>query len=512
MQNRNVRLLEELRALIADLGKDGGKITPSIYDTAQRLRFYPPKEGVEPGLDWLLDQQQADGGWCDPAVPAARDAATLAAILALKQYRTDRTAQTAIEAGLAFLRIQAGQWADIHLDALPIAVEVVLPKLIAEANSLGFDIDPTPYLRLYALGKKKLDFLSKIEIAAASAPSYSWEAFDRQPTLDLLDRVGSVGHSPAATAKWLQLVAGDPAFADGVSRAEAYLTRAHRATDVDVPGVVPVTFPITGFELCYGPNALLLAGMLDAPDLQAVLHPQMQKLLSILESENGVSFGDGFVPDVDDTSVGMAALASLGYSVSPEVVMQFYQRDHFFTFAHELNPSVFSNAHALHALAFGGKRVPNVEEFLLSRQETDGIWPADKWHCDPRFTTLEVMNALAHNGYIEAVQQAVHALQDNQSTEGYWSFNGYVSQLNTAYTIMGLNLGARMNEIPMYHGEAIDKASEWLENDFARNSAFERRWLSKELYGVPRVDKIYILAALLLSEQNRVGLAEFATV
>ena len=44
----------ELRQLIADLGKDGGLISPSVYDTAQVLRFYPPEEGVAPALEWLL--------------------------------------------------------------------------------------------------------------------------------------------------------------------------------------------------------------------------------------------------------------------------------------------------------------------------------------------------------------------------------------------------------------------------------------------------------------------------
>jgi len=64
--------LAELQSLMADLGKAGGLISPSIYDTAQVLRLYPPPEGPEPTLDWLLQQQQADGGWGDPSVSYAR--------------------------------------------------------------------------------------------------------------------------------------------------------------------------------------------------------------------------------------------------------------------------------------------------------------------------------------------------------------------------------------------------------------------------------------------------------
>ena len=70
-------LFADLRTLIADLGKDGGLISPSVYDTAQVLRFCPPKEGVEPALEWILGQQQPDGGWGNPAVPLSRTVPTL---------------------------------------------------------------------------------------------------------------------------------------------------------------------------------------------------------------------------------------------------------------------------------------------------------------------------------------------------------------------------------------------------------------------------------------------------
>lgn len=42
-------LLTDLRHLIADLGKGGGMISPSIYDTAQVLRMAPPGRGCLAG-------------------------------------------------------------------------------------------------------------------------------------------------------------------------------------------------------------------------------------------------------------------------------------------------------------------------------------------------------------------------------------------------------------------------------------------------------------------------------
>src|SRR5262249_46866957 len=79
------RLIGNLRALVSELGKAGGTLTPSIYDTAHVLRHCPP-EDVRPGLEWLLAQQQADGGWGPPAIPLARHVPTLAAILTLSVY------------------------------------------------------------------------------------------------------------------------------------------------------------------------------------------------------------------------------------------------------------------------------------------------------------------------------------------------------------------------------------------------------------------------------------------
>src|SRR4028118_281956 len=71
-------LLTDLRSLVTDLGKDGGLMGVSVYDTAQVLRLYPAQDRIEPAIGWLLSQQQADGGWGCATLPHARDAPTLA--------------------------------------------------------------------------------------------------------------------------------------------------------------------------------------------------------------------------------------------------------------------------------------------------------------------------------------------------------------------------------------------------------------------------------------------------
>lgn len=506
-ENRPVGTLEELRKLIAELGKDGGRISPSIYDTAQRLRFYPPPEGVAAGIDWLLSQQYGDGGWCDPAVPAARDASTLAAILAIQQYRTDTRAVRAQENGLAFLRRQASQWATIPMDGLPIAVEVILPKLLNEAKGAGLEIDPAPYARLCAIGRKKLDILATMDICYGSAPAYSWEAFGDHATAELLDRVGSVGHSPAATAKWLQLARGQAHLSAAVARAEAYLDAAHRATDTPIAGVLPVVFPIKSFELCYGPYALLLTNLLDTAPLQDDLSPLMRELDTTLTREKGIGFGDGFVADVDDTAVATAVLETVGRRVESSYVMQFLRHDHFFTFAYELNPSVFSNAHAVHALALQGTRVPAVEDFLLARQQANHQWPPDKWHTCWRYTTLEVMTALAETGHKDAVCRALLALMQGQESTGVWSHAGVDSRLDTIYSVVGLALGQRMGLLSRQGQVCLEKGLAWLQSAALERASLgkneERRWLSKEVYSPRRVDEVFRLVALLMAELSR---------
>ena len=79
----------QLRKVVNNLGRGGGAITPSIYETAQVLRFYPELVEVDRVITWLLRNQQPDGGWGEMEAPLYRIVPTLAAILALRCYRSD---------------------------------------------------------------------------------------------------------------------------------------------------------------------------------------------------------------------------------------------------------------------------------------------------------------------------------------------------------------------------------------------------------------------------------------
>ena len=51
MHNIPEESLAELRQIVHDLGSKGGLVSPSIYDSAQVLRLYPPAD-CRPALDW----------------------------------------------------------------------------------------------------------------------------------------------------------------------------------------------------------------------------------------------------------------------------------------------------------------------------------------------------------------------------------------------------------------------------------------------------------------------------
>lgn len=498
MHNNIDALVTELGALVADLGKDGGQISPSIYDTAQALRFYPPPEGPQPALQWLVACQQADGGWGSPDVPYARVVPTVATLLALQLYPQDRRTHAVIDAGLEFLHQQAPLWFDLPMDALPIATEMILPRLVEDANAVGLEIARDSYSTLYQLRERKCQHIRKRTLVPGTPPTYSWEALEIPVDPPLLDHSGGIGHSPSATAAWLCQAQKRPDLKSPCHSARTYLHNAAAATKMDIPGVVPNVWPITGFEMSYGPYAILISGLFHHPLLQDALSRQLDGLQVIMERGHGVSFGEYFTPDADETAVGLAALQAHGRPVQLEVILQFKHEDHFYTFPNELNPSVFSNAHALYALACMGERSTTTEEFLRKRQGADGRWVADKWHSSWLYTTLEVLLALDCLEHKEEVMAAVMIFLNAQKADGGWGSGVQSTRAETSYALIALNTMRQHSLSDPSVTDAVVRGHHWLQQQYTSNSSTpELLWLGKELYSPYRVDRIYELGALL---------------
>ena len=485
-------ILAELRALVRALGTDGGLISPSVYDTAQVARLLPRHPDRGAALDWVLDQQQPDGGWGDPAVPLTRHVATLAALLALGAAPLP-AARVAVQRGTAFFGRRAEHWVGTLPDDLPVGVELLLPRLLAEAEAAGLDVPRANYAALVALGERRRRKIAASEPRPGSPPIHSWEAWGTQPKRCLLDQSGGVGHSPAATAAWLRAASEQGGDAATLVPAEAYLSAAAGATGADIPGVVPTVWPIARFEQAFALYALVAAGLLCDPRLRDVVQPQLRDLGRAAGAQ-GLGMSDYFLADGDNTAVALAVLGSAGYAVERDVLRQFELETHVFAYPGEHQPSLSLTAHALHAYTLLGTVPPRIMAYVLERQQPDGRWASDKWHSSWLYATSQVLLALPPVGYERVMASAVDALLRAQRADGGWGSAGSTAE-ETAYAVLALRWSRRCLRLAV--AEPLRRARAWLRTAYETDAAGRTGWIGKETYCPPRITRAFELAALL---------------
>ena len=491
------KLIEELRGHITDLGKDGGGVNPSIYDTAQVLRLYPPAQGVRPGLRWLMSEQRADGGWGDLNSPMTRDVPTLAAVVTLQRYCTNRAMKWAVEAGIEFLGRQASQWTVPLPDDLPVAAELILPGLVNEGIELGLGLSLAPYAALIKQGDRKRKVIVKLKPGAGTPFVFSWEAWGDEPHPDLVDPIGSVGNSPAATAAWLRAAKGRPELAEQVGRAEGYLASANRATNNDIPGLAPTAWPINRFEQTFALHGLMIAGLLDHARLRNVVMSQLADL-DLAMSDEGIGFSDYFDPDGDDTAAAVAVLNAGGLRRSPDALMRFRQGDHFSAYPQEFQPSISVTARAVDALAFLDLDISKGQEFLVKCQEDDGRWLGDKWNISWLYTTSVVLSALRGTDYKAAKKAAWDVLRMHQHADGGWGIGQESTMLDTAYGLLSARILLEEGLIDTASMKSVLRAHSWLMRSYRLRKRREHHlWVGKELYGARRIDQVFILGAVI---------------
>lgn len=506
MDRQTNTLLDELYELVGALGVDGGMVSASVYDTAVVLRYAPPKEGVASALKWLLDQQQKDGGWGPATTMLTRAVPTLAAVLALHHYRGVINSETAVRKGLAFLEGQAHEWHNLDIDDIPIAAELILPKLLREAEDENIVLDKSPYQELFLLGQKRLERIQAARPKAGSSPAHSWEAWGEVPDLVLQDITGGIGHSPAATAAWLRAAQSMPELTTAREKARRYLRVAASATGLTIPGVVPTVWPITGFEHVYGLYTLIIAGLWDHPRLEDLITFKT-KALACMAQPDGFAQGEGtaFVPDGDDTATALAVLYHAGYITEWNVLRRYQKGNHFITFPHEMNPSLLTTAHGTYAMAKMGEDVQSLKAFIVQRQQADGVWPADKWHSSWAYNTLEVMMALLEAGEDTVLKQAVAGWRQRQFENGGWGSNGKPSVTETSYAVLSLSALARQSLLDISGLHTLQNAYGFLSSRMASKNgrSLERLWVGKEAYRPLRVDRLFELASVLSVQLNQ---------
>jgi hypothetical protein len=487
-------LITDLRYLVSDLGKDGGLTSPSIYDTAQVLRLSPPQDQVRPALSWLVEQQKDDGGWGNPALPLTRDVPTLAAVLALHAYDPTEHSRAAISAGLAFLKRQSAQWAAPLPDDIPSAVELLLPRLLEEACDAGLELEVEPYSALIALGQRRRRLIAQMKPRAGTAAVHSWEAWGTNPDPDVIDGSGGVGHSPAATAAWVRAAARRPELTQRIEAARRYLEGASASTGTGVPGIVPNAWPIARTEQATALYGILVAGLLDHPALQDPVQAILNDLDQAL-TPTGMGTSDHFTPDGDDTGMALACLAGRR-QVAARPMLHFAVNAHFSTYAGELQPSLSTTAHALHALALMNQPVPQTSDYLRERQHADGRWAGDKWNGSWLYTTSHTITALLACG-VRDVTDALNSLLAHQHADGGWGLLSSNSE-ETAYAVTALLQLHRANLLTPAGSQALRRAAEFLKMRYRPLSEETvALWLAKEPYRPRRVSRAFELSALL---------------
>lgn len=496
MNTQQEILITDLRSLIAELGKGGGQISASVYDTAQALRYAPPDAGVEPALAWLKSQQQMDGGWGNMAAPLSRDVPTLAAILTLHTFGQDFETKEAVQTGMDFLWQSSYQWQPPLPEDLPVGVELILPQLLCEARDAGLNIDYQPYEALIKLGARKREIIRRIQPKAGTAPVFSWEAWGTEPETAVIDHTGGVGHSPAATAYWLKLAADREELSAERRRACEYLKKAAASTGLDIPGIVPTAWPIDRFEQVYVLHTLQMAGLLDYAPLREAVQVQTVSLANNLQP-HGLGFSDYFEADGDDTLAAVAVLTEKGYEVDPGLVRRYQNSNHFLTYPFELQPSASVTARGLHVLnLWQDNSMPSAEAFLMARRTTEGYWSGDKWNTSWFYMTYlsSFVLSLSKTGTVNGeLKEAANAILRHQNPDGGWSTIGLSNFPETAYSLLTLQL---------FPGEkyktAVYTGYRWMLENYSPFATINVNcWLNKQDYRPNRVDRGFELAAML---------------
>lgn len=494
-------LFSELRSLIADLTKDDGLISASVYDTSRVLRLAPISADVLPAQDWLISQQQQDGGWGAPLAPRARDASTLAALLALAPRRDGR-AREAVRAAQQFLAGQAAKWQELP-DDLPVAAELTIPTLAAEAAELGLVTSIDHYSALGGIGLERRRKLARLGASSRTPAAHCWETWGEDPSADLVDARGGVGVSSAATAAFLRRSEGRADLAAQRELARSYLVRAERSVKLGIPGVVPGIWPMERMEQQWALYALVCSDLLFHPAIEDVARAQISDLERAM-TPSGIGFSSFFVPDGDCTAVTLAILHAAGRQVDSGALARYAGDGHFATYPGERNFSYSTTVHAVHALALLGEDVTAYTRSLRDHQGPDGWWPQDKWHMSRYYTTTHGILALFDSDCPDALLRALDALLRAQRSDGAWGSDSEPSELETSYSVIALESARKRGVDAERVRPALRRAHGWfvrhMESGPKEPPLMEKLWIGKEVYCPPRMDRPYEICAALLLE------------
>lgn len=484
--------------ILADMSVDPyGQFSPSIYETARLVSFAPDLAGHAARMRFLINEQNADGGWGRPDSYGLLPTLSATEALLAESHRTeDRALALAAGRGLqsVFTRLSTDD------DALPdtVAVELLVPGLVLDINAHLDRLDSEPGRHLSYPKGTLPELLGQLREAVRKGVSlppklvHSLEMFGPAAQGVSFVQPGpfGAGCSPAATAVWL----GNEAMT-----ADLPAVRYLETVQSRHGGPVPVAAPLDVFE-----RSWILATFLDA-GLDLVPPPTVATGLHAAFDETGVPGGAGLPCDADDTATTLHALAMLGTPRSLDCLWAYQKDDHFVTYPDERTPSPTTNAHVLQAFVSSNSPDPEVTAavhrlagWLAGQQHDDGSW-SDKWHASPYYATISCVTALA-GCKLEpaAVRNAVQWVVETQRADGSWGrWDGTPEE--TAYAVQILMHGIGDESEPAIEEAAARGCAFLLTAEDAPNPPL---WHDKDLYTPHRIVAAQRVAALHVANAN----------
>lgn len=528
-----------------------GSLTCSVYDTAWVAMVIKNVDGQRRWLfpssfEYLLINQQHDGGWQTSSSDADGILNTLAALLAFCRHIGYPLQLTALEdlkykkdRALYFLETKFSK-CDVE-STITVRLQPFFSRLLhmLEQEGIYFSF-PGKEVLMNERGRKTPNHnLATLYSNIRTSAAHNLESRFGEVDFNRVGHhkvCGSMMASPAATAAYLM---GCTMWDD---EAEAYLHHIVSVGNGTSAGGVPSKFPTTVFEVT-GVLSILLDNGFTPQDLGTqALDNAAGFLNECLQLESGVT---GFAPyvesDADNTARAISTLSLLGRNISPQgLIVQYETRESFKTYTQDRNPSFRTNCHVLQSLLdllpSNSQQIPQIEKCItficsmwwttngrIEDQSVSGRTPrisrkANRFQQNTSANYPTMLMAKVFMRLVQVWEQGFIPVPDDQSTrdkviislfqaltrtlqsqnsDGSWGSGPRCE--TTAYAIITLAKLASLSSAPRVKMQtvlAIKNGREYLSKNYLPFSEPELVWMGKTTSGSSTLHQAYILAAL----------------